>query len=294
MLDTMPTAIDYAAQIDLQHYIVLMKLSSITLEDAGTAAANNGAQLSSWLDASKAISGLKPLAYSGDDTSFELLVDSKTLTPTTAELQSNIAKLTFASATGSAVGDIIKVASLPAPFTSLNTTSAVVTAVTTTPTHTVSYSLTGTNIASASVNAGVVTTGVYPLNGSGRPIQLLNITGSPISSQTADESVNTHDQVARGSAISIGISNSRSAAFKGMAVHKSIDYKIMQLLNEKGVGEKLAVKYLRVGPGGTTEKKLGYARVSSVSEEGDAPALAKYNFTLTFLGEVYTIFDNAV
>jgi len=290
----MTTAIDYAAQIDIQHYIVPMRMSSVILEDAATAAANNGAQLSSWLDATKAISGLKSVSYSGEDATFELLVDSKTLTPTTAELQSNVAKLTFAAATGLAVGDVIKVASLPSPFTVLNVASAVITAVTTTPAHTVSYALTNTNIASASVNAGTVTTGIYPLNGTGRPIQLLNITGAPIANQTADESVNTHDQVTRGSAISLGISNSRSAAFKGMAVHKGVDYKIMQVLDARGVAEKLVVKYLRVGPGGTDEKKLAYARISSISEEGDAPALARYNFTLTFLGDLYTIFDNAV
>ena len=290
----MATPIDYAAQIDIQHYIVLMKTESVVLEDAATAAANNGAQLSSWLDATKAISGFKPVTYSVEGNTFELLVDSKTLTPTTAELQSNVAKLTFAAATGQAVGDVIKVASLPAPFTSLNTPFAVITAVTTTPAHTISYALTGTNIASASVNAGAVTTGIYPLDGTGKPIQLYNITGSPISNQTADEAVNTHDQVTRGSAISVGISNSRSAAFNGLTVHKNVDHKIMQVLDARGVAEKLVVKYLRVGPGGTTEKKLGYARISSISEAGDSPALTKYSFSMTFLGDLYTIFDNAV
>ena len=202
-----------------------------------------------------------------------------------------MATLTFAAAHDITVGKRIKVAALPAPFASLNGTFTV-TAVTTTSPFTLSYALVGANIAAATVAAGTVTTGIYPLDGTGEPIQLLNVTGAPLSTQTNDESVITHDQVTRGSSISIGINDAHSAAFKGMTVHRSVDHKIMQLLRQYGVGEKLAVKYLRAGPGGTTEMKLCYGRISSVQEEGDAGALVKYGATFTALGSVYTIFDN--
>jgi hypothetical protein len=49
---------------------------------------------------------------------------------------------------------------------------------------------------------------------------------------------------------------------------------------------------LRVGPAGTTEKKLCYGRLSSLAEEGDAGALAKYGFNMNVQGRVHTIFDN--
>jgi hypothetical protein len=77
-----------------------------------------------------------------------------------------------------------------------------------------------------------------------------------------------------------------------MTVHRAVDHKIMELLRAHSVAEKLAVKYLRVGPGGTVEKKLCYGRISSKQEEGDAGALVKYGASLNVLGSVYTIFDN--
>jgi hypothetical protein len=78
-----------------------------------------------------------------------------------------------------------------------------------------------------------------------------------------------------------------------MTVHKSVDHKIMEVIRQLGVAEKLAVKYLRVGPGGTTEKKLCYGRITSKQEEGDAGALVKYGASLMVLGQVHTIYDNA-
>ena len=284
----MPTTnIDYAAQLDYQHFIVPMRMAAITLEDAGTAAANQGAALSTWLNTANAITGLKPVTFSGAGTTFELLVDSTSKTISNVALTSNVVTITTSAAHGLAVGDRVKVAATTA--TAVNGTFTVKAAPTTT---TFTYDLTASNITSAA-DTGTVTTGVYPLDGTGKPIQLLNITGSPLQNQTNDESVITHDQVTRGSAISVGISNSRSAAFKGMTVHKGVDHKILQVLDNVGVAEKLAVKYLRVGPGGTTEKKLCYARISSVQEEGDAGALAKYGFSMAILGNTHTIFDNA-
>jgi hypothetical protein len=285
------TNIDYAAALDIAHYIVPMKMASITLEDAAAAAANGGASLSTWLNTANAISGPAAVTASGEGSAFEILINSATRTPTNAALATNVVTLTFAAAHGIAVGKRIKVAALPAPFASLNGVFTV-TAVTTTSPFTLSYALAGTNITAATVAAGTVTTGIYPLDGTGEPIQLLNVTGAPLSTQTNDESVITHDQVTRGSAISIGITDTHSIAFKGMTVHRAVDHKIMELLRERSVAEKLAVKYLRVGPGGTVEKKLCYGRISSKQEEGDAGALVKYGASLNVLGSVYTIFDN--
>jgi hypothetical protein len=132
----------------------------------------------------------------------------------------------------------------------------------------------------------------YPLDGTGAPIQLLNVTGAPISSQTNDETVITHDAINRGATITVGVSNTHTIAYKGMTVHKSVDHKILTVLQEYSVAQNLGFKWLRVGPGGTSEMKLCYGRLASKSEEGDAGALTKYNFTMNVLGEVYTIYDN--
>jgi hypothetical protein len=288
----MPSTVDYAAALDIQHFIVPMRLASVALEDAATAAANNGANLSAWLDAANAISGTGAVSTSGEASTFQLNVNGVVRTVTNAALATNVVTLTLDAAAGVPVGDRITVAALPSPFVSCNGTFTV-TGVTTASPFTVSYALTGANIASAAVAAGTVTTGLYPLDGTGKPIQLLNVTGAPLSTQEQDEKVLTHDQVTRGASISIGINTDSSIAFKGMTVHKSVDHKIMEVIRQLGVAEKLAVKYLRVGPGGTTERKLCYGRITSKQEEGDAGALVKYGASLMVLGQVYTIYDNA-
>lgn len=205
----MPTAttIDYAAQVDIQHYIVPMLMSEIVLEDAGTAAAG-GAALTAWLNTANAISGIIDVTVA--ENPFVLTVDGTT----------------------------------------------------------------------------------YPLDGTGDPIQLLNVTGSPMSGQTNDETVITHDAETRGATITVGVSNTFTAAYKGMTVYKAVDHKILEVLNTYSVSENLGFKWLRVGPAGTVEKKLCYGRLSSLSEEGDAGALSKYGFNMNVLGRVYTIFDN--
>ena len=281
------TNIDYAAALDIQHYIVPMRMTSVVLEDAATAAANNGANLSAWLNTANAISGQKAVTASGNNTTFEILVDSTTKAISNVALTSNVVTVTTSAAHGLATGDRVRVNATT--NTGINGTFTVATAPTTT---TFTYALTASNITSGA-DTGSVVTGVYPLDGTGKPIQLANVTGAPLSTQTNDESVITHDQVTRGSAIAIGISDSHSFAFKGMTVHKGVDHKIMEVLRQFAVSEKLAVKYLRVGPGGTTEKKLCYGQIKSKQEEGDAGALVKYGATMSVLGQVFTIFDNA-
>lgn len=206
------TNIDYAAALNIKHYIVPMLMSEITLEDAQTAAASGGSALSSWLNVTDAISGQLPVsyAYTGTPAVFTLTID----------------------------GD------------------------------------------------------PYPLDGTGAPIQLLNVTSAPQSTETSDETVITHDQVTRGSAITVGVTDTHSFAFAGMTAYKNVDHKVLEVMREVATAERLAVKYLRVGPGGTDEKKLCYGRFSGKSEEGDAGALVKYSVTLNVLGTVFTILDN--
>jgi hypothetical protein len=282
----MPSTIDYAAALDIQHYIVPMRLASVALEDAATAAANNGANLSAWLNTANAISGTGTVSTSGSSSTFQILINSTTRTITNVALASNVVTITTSVAHGLVAADKVTVAATTA--TAVNGTFTVATAPTTT---TFTYALTASNITSA-VDTGTVTTGVYPLDGTGKPIQLLNVTSGPLQTQAGDEKVLTHDQVTRGASISIGINTDSSIAFKGMTVHKSIDHKIMETMRLFGVAEKLAVKYLRAGPGGTVEKKLCYGRISSKQEEGDAGALVKYGASMMVLGNVYNIFDN--
>jgi hypothetical protein len=264
-----------------------MRRSSIVLEDAATAAANQGALLSAWLDPTKAISGVKTVTYAGSGSTFELFVGAETFSITNVARSADVVTLTFsANPTGKiAVGDIVKVTAVT--NTSVNGTFAVKTVTSSG----ITYDQTGSTIASGA-DTGTAVNGVYPLNGSGRPIMLNNITGGPFSTSTNTESVITDDQATLGNAITIPLTDSRSAAFKGMTVHKNVDHKILSVLDTFGTLEQLCFKYLRVGPGGTTEKLLCYGMFSSNGEDGDSGTLAKFTSTLTVIGGVYKILDN--
>lgn len=278
------TSVDYAVNVNRQHYIVLMNRSAMVLEDAATAAANNGAQLSAWLDVSKARNGIAKVTVNDDP--FMIFVDSNSLTITNVALTSNVVTITTSASHGLVVGDTVKVTATTA--TGVNGTFTVKAAPSAT---TFTYDKVGSAIASAA-DTGTVITGVYPLDGTGFPIQLNNITGAPLSNSTNTESIFTEDQVTRGSAIPISLSDARTIAFKGITVHKSIDHKILQIIDDYGTQQGLGVKYLRVGPGGTIEKTLAYGMFSSKTEEGDASQTMKYNATLTLIGAKYTIADN--
>ena len=287
----MSTQTNFQPVLGYGHYIVLMRQSAVDLDLLQTARANNGAQLSSWLDKTKAISGNAVVNDSGSGSAFEIQINPSTLTVTNAELASNVAKLTFAAATSAAVGDRIRVASLPSPFAGLNGTFTV-TAVTTTPAHTISYALTGTNIATASVNAGTVTTGIYPLDGTGKPIRLLNITSLNLNPSTNTDSVITHDQETLGSAIPMALSDTNTFPFEGSTIIKSVDHKILELIRMFTTSEGLAVKYLREGPVGTTKKTICYGMITGLQEGGAGGARQTHSGTLTSIGPVLSIADN--
>lgn len=152
----------------------------------------------------------------------------------------------------------------------------------------VAYSYTGT----PAVFTLTIDGASYPLDGTGDPIQMLNVTSAPHSTDTSDESVITHMQVTRGSAITVGVTDTHKFDFKGMTAHRNVDHKVLQVMREVGTAEQLACKYLRVGPGGTLEKKVCYVRFSGITEEGDAGALVKFSATANVLGSVYSILDN--
>jgi hypothetical protein len=283
----MTTSVAYTPIVDRQHYIVPMRMSSIVLEDAATAAANQGATLSDWMDVSSVISGVKAVTYSGSGNTFEVFIASETFTITNVARATGVVTLTFsANPTGKiAVGDFVKVAATT--NTSVNGTVEVKTVTSTG----ITYDFAGSNI-TAVADTGSVTSGAYPLDGNSKPIMLNNITGAPFSTSTNTESIITHDAATLGNAVTVALTDSRTAAFKGVTVHRTVDHKILELFNSFGTPEQLAVKYLRVGPGGTSEKLLCYAQLSSNSEDGDGGTVQKFNATMTVLGRTYKIFDN--
>lgn len=290
------TTTDYAANIDSEHYLVLMRRSSMVPETAATAHASNGAGLSTWLNTSQAIDGLKVVEASGKESTFEILIGDGLRTVTNAELTSNVAKLTLSKASGAAIGDTIRVRNLASPFASLNATSVVLTAVSNTAPFSVSFALTGTTISAAAVSAGeiVINPYVYPLDGTGKPIRMAALTGNSLSNSTNADNVITLDTATLGDSTPQPLSNSRTMTLAGRVVLKEVGYKIASIIDNYVVSENLAAKFLRIGPQGETEKTFFHALVHSKTEGGDAGAGYTYGVTVQPIGQRYTLYHNAI
>jgi hypothetical protein len=124
-------------------------------------------------------------AGTGDTFAFGVGIHAVTNAVTTT----TTATLTFAEAHGIAVGRRIVVKDLPAPFASLNG-SFVVTAVSTTSPHTLTYALVGSAITTAAVAAGVVAPSLL-LDGTDPPFRLMGLTNAQPANATTKESVTT-------------------------------------------------------------------------------------------------------
>jgi len=135
----------------------------------------------------------------GTGDTFAFGVGTKAVT--NAVTTTSLATLTFDAAHGIAVGRRIVVKDLPAPFASLNG-SFVVTAVTTTSPHTLSYALAGSAITTAAVAAGVVAPSLL-LDGTDPPFRLLGLTNCQPANSTTKEAITTYDDEAGGYATPI-------------------------------------------------------------------------------------------
>ena len=105
-----------------------------------------------------------------------------------------------------------------------------------------------------------------------------------------DESL-TLDAEDQGATIQVASSNSFSYAISGLVDRKSYAWKMLTMVSDYGVLPGLAVKFLRIGPAGSSEAQIGFGRVS-VSEDGDAGTLQKFSGTISMIGSARTIPDN--
>lgn len=218
----------------------------------------------------------------GVDQSYYLSVGATTATITNAALASNVATLTIGTHTKT-VGNRVKVANLPSPFTSLNGTYTI-TAVDAT---TISYARTGTNITSAAVAAGTATIGSdLKLDGTDAPFRLLGIEDGPYTSETATEETPTWDDESLGFTRSEPVSKGGSIAFSGLANYTSSAYNMLLLAEGGNVSRSIGMKLVRIGPAGFNETRFGFGRFDAIDESNAAGTIVKWSSTFGFDGPV--------
>jgi hypothetical protein len=202
---------------------------------------------------------------------------------TNAVTTTSLATLTFDTAHGIAVGRRIVVKDLPAPFASLNG-SFVVTAVTTTSPHTLSYALVGSAITTAAVAAGVVAPSLL-LDGTDPPFRLMGLTNAQPANATTKESVTTYDEEAGGYATPIPTAKDKTWTLSGVTSFAASAWRAMRLCEELNLSEKLMIQYALIGPYNGNQVEFGYGMFESYQPEQAAGTVLKYQVSLAGYGK---------
>jgi hypothetical protein len=122
--------------------------------------------------------------------------------------------------------------------------------------------------ASVSYAAGVFTVASSPfsMDGTDTPVRLYGLTNASLETDTNSEDVITYDDESKGFNTSIATSKSWSVSLAGVADFKDAGYQILRLTEQNTVADSLRVKFVRVGPTGTTETVYGYGTLSGYTE----------------------------
>lgn len=193
---------------------------------------------------------------------------------TKAALASNVVTLTFAAAHGFTVGQTIVVSGFTGAFAGING-KATVASVTTSSPFTLTYALTASNIAEASVVGSVLP--ALALDGTDSPIRLLGLTNAAPQEGENEETVVTYDDEAKSFDTSIATSKSFSWTLEGVTDHSDAAYKLLRLASKESVREGLMIKYARVGPVGKTETTFGFGRITGFNETPPAGGIVKWS-----------------
>jgi hypothetical protein len=202
---------------------------------------------------------------------------------TNAVTTTSLATLTFDTAHGIAVGRRIVVKDLPAPFASLNG-SFVVTAVSTTSPHTLTYALAGSAITTAAVAAGVVAPSLL-LDGTDPPFRLMGLTNAQPANATTKESVTTYDEEAGGYATPIPTAKDKTWTLSGVTSFAASAWRAMRLCEELNLSEKLMIAYALIGPYNGNQVEYGYGMFESYQPEQAAGTVLKYQVSLAGYGK---------
>ena len=273
----------YGATINVLTYLVPMLASAVDSDQLETARTN----LSGFINTSTALQGRGIVDWSGVGTvasPFVAFVDRVNLSISNVARASDVVTITTSAPHNLTTGDRVQVAAVT------NTTINGVYTIATSAATTFTYTKAGTNITSGA-DTGTVAKGILKLDGTDKAIRIMGLTGIPRSTDTQTDESLTLDAEDNGATIQVASSNSFSYAISGLVDRKSYAWKMLTMVSDYGVLPGLAVKFLRIGPAGSTEAQIGFGRVS-VSEDGDAGTLQKFSGTISMIGSARTIPDN--
>jgi len=259
-------------------YFTPMKSASVDL----TQVALGGLGTGKFIDPSTLQSSTATVITAGTGDTFALGVGTKAVT--NAALASNVVTLTFAAAHGITVGKRIAVKDLPAPFTSLNG-SFVVASVTTSSPFTLTYALTGTNVTSAAVTAGVASPSLL-LDGTDAPFRLLGLSNLQPSNSTNKESVIIYDDEAGSYDTPIPTSRTKDWSLEGAMNYSDTAWRAMRFCEEFNVTEKLMVKYAVIGPNNGRQVEYGFGFFENYQPQQAAGTVIKFQVALAGYGKV--------
>lgn len=273
----------YGAFVDVLTYMVPMMASAVDSDQLETARTN----LSGFIDTATALQGRGIFDWSGKGTTaspFVAFANRVNLAISNVARASDVVTVTTGAAHNLATGDRVQVAAVT------NTTINGVYTIATSAATTFTFTKAGPNITSGA-DTGTVSKGILKLDGTDKAIRIMGLTGIPRSTDTQTDESLTLDPEDSGATIQVASSNSFSYAISGLVDRKSYAWKLLTMLSEYGVIPGLAVKFLRVGPAGSSEAQIGFGRVN-ISEDGDAGTLQKFSGTITMIGAARTIPDN--
>jgi len=259
-------------------YFTPMKSASVDL----TQVALGGLGTGKFIDPSTLQSSTATVITAGTGDTFALGVGTKAIT--NAALASNVVTLTFAAAHGITVGKRIAVKDLPAPFTSLNG-SFVVASVTTSSPFTLTYALTGTNVTSAAVSAGVVAPALL-LDGTDAPFRLLGLSNIQPGNSTSKESVIIYDDEAGSYDTPIATRREKSWSLEGAMNYSDTAWRAMRFSEEFNVTEKLMCKYAVIGPNNGKQVEYGFGFFENYQPDQPAGGVIKFKVGLAGYGKV--------
>ena len=140
--------------------------------------------------------------------------------------------------------------------------------------------------ASVSYASGVFTvdSSAFSMDGSDTPVRLYGLTNASLETDTNSEDVITYDDESKGFNTSIATSKSWSVSISGVADFKDAGYQILRLTEQNTVADSLRIKFVRVGPTGTTETVYGYGTLSGYTESIEAGSIVSWESTVTGYG----------
>jgi hypothetical protein len=138
-----------------------------------------------------------------------------------------------------------------------------------------------------SYSNGVITAeGVtFGMTGSDKPAQLVGLTNAALKTDTKTEDVLTYDTTDGGYMLSVATSKSWSVELAGVADFKDAAYQILRLVEQNTVQDNLRVKFVRVGPTGSTEAIYGYGTLTGYTETVDAGKIVSWKASLMGYGK---------